>query len=106
MSASLGLFRLQQIDTQIDRAKTRLSGIQKTLENDKELKAVHTRFETTKSENQNALLAAKNAEAEVDAMKIKIEQVEASLYGGVVKNPKELQDLQKNLRRSKTFGDP
>ncbi|MBK6793951.1 MAG: hypothetical protein IPG80_15795 [Anaerolineales bacterium] len=95
MSASLGLFRLQQIDTQIDRAKTRLNGIQKTLENDKELKAVHTRFETTKSENQNALLAAKNAEAEVDAMKIKIEQVEASLYGGVVKNPKELQDLQK-----------
>ncbi len=95
MSASLGLFRLQQIDTQIDRAKTRLNGIQKKLENDEELKAVHTRFETTKSENQKALLAAKNAEAEVDAMKIKIEQVEASLYGGVVKNPKELQDLQK-----------
>ncbi|MBI3170584.1 MAG: hypothetical protein HYZ22_19050, partial [Chloroflexi bacterium] len=39
----------------------------------------------------------KSAEAEVDSLKIKIEQAESSLYGGSVKNPKELQDLQKDV---------
>ena len=97
MSASLGLFRLQQVDRQIDRAKARLEAIQKTLENDKELKSARTRFETLNDENLRALHGMKSAEAEVDGLKIKIEQAESSLYGGTVKNPKELQDLQKDI---------
>lgn len=97
MSASLGLFRLQQVDSQIDRAKARLDNIQKTLENDKELKSVQTRYEAANQENLRALHGMKNAEAEVNGLKIKIEQTESSLYGGSVKNPKELQDLQKEI---------
>ena len=97
MSASLGLFRLQQVDRQIDRATARLEAIQKTLENDKELKSARTRFETLNDENLRALHSMKSAEAEVDGLKIKIEQAESSLYGGTVKNPKELQDLQKDI---------
>ena len=97
MSASLGLFRLQQVDRQIDRALARLSSIQKTLENDKDLKTAQTRYEAVNDANLRALQAMKNAEAEVNGLKIKIEQVESSLYGGSVKNPKELQDLQKDI---------
>lgn len=97
MSASLGLYRLQQIDRQIDRVRARLEIIQKTLENDKELKSVQTRFEDTTNENLRALHSMRSAEAEVDGLKIKIEQAESSLYGGNVKNPKELQDLQKEV---------
>ena len=97
MSASLGLFRLQQVDRQIDRALARLSSIQKTLENDKDLKTAQTLYEAVNDANLRALQAMKNAEAEVNGLKIKIEQVESSLYGGSVKNPKELQDLQKDI---------
>lgn len=97
MSASLGLFRLQQVDRQIDRAIARLDSIQKTLENDKELKSAQTHYEAENRENLRALHAMKNAEAEVNGLKIKIEQAESSLYGGSVKNPKELQDLQKDI---------
>lgn len=97
MSASLGLFRLQQVDRQIDRARTQLETIQKTLENDIELKAALQGVEGAKSENHRASHEMKSAEAEVDAQKIKIEQAESSLYGGNVKNPKELQDLQKDI---------
>ena len=39
----------------------------------------------------------KQSEAEVEKQRIKIEQTEASLYGGHVHNPKELQDLQKDV---------
>lgn len=97
MSASLGLFRLQQVDRQIDRALARLSSIQKTLENDKDLKTAQTRYESANDANLRALHAMKNAESEVNGLKIKIEQAESSLYGGSVKNPKELQDLQKDI---------
>lgn len=97
MSASLGLYRLQQVDRQMDRALAQLETIRKTLENDAELKSALARHEKAQSENHRALHEMKNAEAEVDAQKIKIEQAESSLYGGNVKNPKELQDLQKEV---------
>jgi uncharacterized protein len=95
MSASLGLYRLQQVDRQIDRARAQLDAIRKTLENDSELQSALTRMKTAQEENHRAQHEMKSAEAEVDAQKIKIEQTESSLYGGNVKNPKELQDLQK-----------
>ncbi|MCC7118973.1 MAG: hypothetical protein IT310_10650 [Anaerolineales bacterium] len=95
MSASLGLFRLQQVDSQIDRTNLQLEKIRKTLENDAELKRALTLVETAQKEARTAGLNLKQAEAEVQAQKIKIEQTEASLYSGKVHNPKELQDLQK-----------
>ena len=101
MSASLGLFRLQQVDRQIDRAKARLDAIQKTLENDKELKTAQTRLEKNSVENQQALKTLKNIELEAETLRIKIEQSNSSLYGGAVKNPKELQDLQKEIESLK-----
>jgi uncharacterized protein len=94
MSSTLGLFRLQQVDRQIDRVRSQLDSIQKTLENDSELKQALNKVEVTQKENHHALHEMKNAEAEVQAQKIKIEQTESSLYSGNVKNPKELQDLQ------------
>lgn len=97
MSASLGLFRLQQVDSQIDRARLQLDKIRKTLENDVELKKALTFVETSQAEHHSAKINSKNAEADALAQKIKIEQIEASLYGGSVHNPKELQDLQKDV---------
>lgn len=94
MSASLGLYRLQQVDRQIDRARAQLESIRKTLENDTELKQTLSRLETAQKENHLVQSQLKNIEAEAAAQKIKIEQAESSLYGGNVKNPKELQDLQ------------
>jgi predicted nucleic acid-binding Zn-ribbon protein len=97
MSASFGLYRLQQVDRQIDRSRARLDAIRKTLENDLELKTALTRFHDAQAANHRATSDLKNAEAEVEAQRIKIEQTEASLYSGHVKNPKELQDLQKEV---------
>jgi predicted nucleic acid-binding Zn-ribbon protein len=97
MSASLGLFRLQQVDSQIDRARLQLDGIRKTLENDLELKKALALVEASQAEFHEAKSQLKTSEAEAEAQKIKIEQTEASLYGGSVHNPKELQDLQRDV---------
>lgn len=97
MSASLGLYRLQQVDTRIDRARARLDAIQKTLDNDKDLKSAQTRCEEAGGDNIRALHRLRTAELDAQSLKTKIEQAEASLYGGAIKNPKELQDLQKDV---------
>ena len=97
MSASLGLYRLQQVDRQIDRARSQLDTIRQTLENDVELRTSLNNVETAKNAHHRAHHELKSVEAEVESQKIKIEQAESSLYGGRVQSPKELQDLQKDV---------
>jgi uncharacterized protein len=103
MSASLGLYRLQQVDRQIDHARLKLAGIRQTLENDTELQEALKQLECAQATHHHARHALKNAEDEVEAQKIKIEHAESSLYGGKVQNPKELQDLQKDIISLKKY---
>ena len=97
MSASLSLYRLQQVDRQIDQVQTRLAAIRKTLENDAELRDALSRVDATKAEYQTAERKLKQSEVDVQAQQIKIQQTDASLYSGSVHNPKELQDLQNDV---------
>lgn len=97
MSAALGLYRLQQVDSQIDQIQARLKVIRQTLENETELRAATQQLEASEAEYKHAEQALKQAEAEVQKQSIKIEETEASLYGGRVHNPKELQDLEKDV---------
>ena len=97
MSAALGLYRLQQVDSQIDGIRARQQSIQDTLQNDVKLQAATQAFSAAGSKYKEASQALKQTEAEVEKQRIKIEQTEASLYSGRVQNPKELQDLQKDI---------
>ena len=97
MSAALGLYRLQQIDSQMDQARARLEAIQQTLENDVELRGATEDASAAESAHEEAERLQRQAELEVQSQRIKIEQAESSLYGGNVHNPKELQDLQQDV---------
>lgn len=97
MSAALGLYRLQRVDSQIDQIQARLKTIQQTLENDIELRGANERFASADGKHKDAERALKLSEADVEKQRVKIEQADASLYGGKVHNPKELQDLQKDV---------
>jgi len=97
MSAALGLYRLQQVDSQMDQIRARLKAIQETLQNDLELRSASEHFAAAESKNKDAARALKQSEDEFEKQRVKIEQTEASLYGGTVHNPKELQDLQKDV---------
>lgn len=95
MSAALGLYRLQQVDSQIDQIQSRLKAIQQTIENDAELRAATEQLAASEHKYKDAEQTLKQSEAEVKKQSIKIEQTESNLYGGHVHNPKELQDLEK-----------
>ena len=94
MSAALGLYRLQLVDSRMDEIRTRLEVIRRAIENDEELRAAKEQKSERELVHKSTLQKLKLAESEVDKQKVKIEQTEASLYSGNVKNPKELQDLQ------------
>lgn len=94
MSAALGLYRLQHVDSQMDQIHGRLKAIQETLQNDRELRAAMDAFSASENESKTAERAFKSTGADVEKQRIKIELAESSLYGGKVHNPKELQDLQ------------
>ena len=102
MSQSFKLYRLQQIDTNIDQSKARINKIDTILNDDKILNLAENdlvRIGNNLEQSQKELRKAENV---VQDHQLKIEQTESSLYGGMVKNPKELQDLQNEVERLKT----
>lgn len=95
MSQPFKLYRLQQIDSQLDQAHARAQKIITTLKDDALMKTAEGQFEQSQNNLQQARRNLKHAEEEAQVQRIKLEQTEASLYAGKIHNPKELQDLQK-----------
>jgi predicted nucleic acid-binding Zn-ribbon protein len=97
MAQISNLYRLQLIDTQLDATTTKLSNVEKALSDNSEL----TKAEQNVALAEQNLLAIKkklkDAENKSYDTRIKIEIDDASLYGGKIHNPKELQDLQNEI---------
>lgn len=94
MSRPFQLFRLQQLDSQIDATSTRLKEIEIAMADDSALRQAQNKLDSAIEALHQAQKALRNAEFETQQQRIKIEQTESTLYGGKVRNPKELKDLE------------
>jgi len=103
MNQTLSLYRLQQIDIQIDRLQSRLHAIQAILDDDAELRQLKEQANAAEARYQAAEQTLKQAEGDVQSQHIKIEQTQSSLYGGKSHSPKELQDLQNDVASLKRY---
>ena len=103
MSQLSTLYRLQQIDSQLDQANNRLQEIQVALNEDAALKQAQQNHAAAEARLNDERQKLRRAEENVQEQKIKIEQNESTLYGGKVHNPKELQDLQKEVAALKKY---
>ncbi len=103
MSESFKLYRLQQIDSHLDQAHTRLREIDRLLEDKRELEESQSVADRASQEVEAAQKAVRKADENVKANKLKIEQTEATLYGGKERNPKALQDLQHEAEALKRY---
>lgn len=103
MSQKLDLFRLQKIDTRRDQIATRLQEIERILRETQELVNARDQLNKAETSTRAAQKALQEAETAVHSQHVKIEQDEASLYGGKVRNPKELQDLQNEVASLKRY---
>lgn len=103
MSLPFKLYRLQQLDSQLDQIKARLAEIDTQLADVAELREAEAQLERATALLDESRLRLKKAEQIGKEQSIKIEQTESSLYGGRVQNPKELQDLQNEALALRNF---
>jgi predicted nucleic acid-binding Zn-ribbon protein len=91
------LYALQEIDVALDGAIARLAEIEDQLGESEAL--VEARGEVREKQERVAGLRLHQKELElvVDGVRAKAAEVEKKLYGGNVRNPKELADLQAEL---------
>lgn len=98
MTTAAELAALQEIDLALDRDLARLAAIEESLGESDEL--IQAREKMEQKQAVVAGLRSRQADLEwsVDEVRAKALQVEGKLYGGSIRNPKELQDLQADLQ--------
>jgi predicted nucleic acid-binding Zn-ribbon protein len=94
MSDVRQLYNLQQLDTQLDQARARLTEIDRILNDNTALQEAKDQANLATEKRTKAQLALKRAEQDVEVQQEKIDKNQKKLYGGRVKAPKELEDLQ------------
>ena len=94
MAQIFKLYRLQQLDNQIDKIEKRLTSIAGILKDNKNIVQAEANLELVQEKHSSALKQLRHAEDAVRSQKIKIEYNQTNLYAGRIQNPKELQDLQ------------
>lgn len=94
MSRVSNLFRLQNLDQELEACERRLTEIALALGDDANVAAARAKLDQAGSSHLAAQSVAKEAELAVASQRSKLAETERALYSGAVRNPKELQDLQ------------
>ncbi len=108
VSRSSTLYRLQTIDTELDLRRAQLAEADAKLADSPAVKKAQAALAAAQSQAAAARNKAKEIEAENQSLAAKIAEVEEQLYGGKVKNPRELKDLQadaESLKRRRSALD-
>jgi len=103
MSRASSLYRLQQLDFELMNSHERIKEIQQILEDDKAIVRLREILETSEIQLKDTRTIHSAARHDVDSQRAKIEQTEKTLYGGLVRNPKELQERQQEAESLKRY---
>jgi len=109
MTKAEALLDLQDIDSVIDRFTRRLNEIKVALHETAELIAARSALRTAQESVTHKRATRKDLELSDASLEARIKQAEQRLYSGLVKNPKELLDLQNDIaslkRQKNTLDD-
>jgi len=97
MNTSFQLFQLQEIDSASDNAKNRIIEIDRLISNDESTLRAKAEYDEHVKVLKKMRQQFESLNAELESKKNKKTQSETNLYGGKISNPKELQDLQKEI---------
>jgi len=103
MSEALNLYRLQKLDTQINQITARFEEIERKLSDDSRVKRTQKSLETAEAHAKQRRIQLNQIEDKVETKRIKLKTTQAALFGGKIKNPKELQDLQMESEALKRY---
>jgi len=95
------LWSLQEIDSALDSRRASLDDARARVGETEELVALRARVEELRAAARAAHAAQKDVELEADDLRSKIAPAEEKLYGGTIRNPRELSDLQADIAQLK-----
>lgn len=93
----MALQRLHAIDEHCARLRTEIAVVESTLRGDPELLRLEHEAEAAANAARAAEAGAAAAEAESNALQRRVRDLDRKLYGGSVRNPQELVDMQRKL---------
>ncbi len=105
MSRTSALFRLQEIDLELDSRRARLQDIEQALGDDPAVALARQLAFAAREKFNASRMQARSAELDVQALGEKIAETEKRLYGGAITNPKELRDLEHDLASLRRRGE-
>jgi len=98
MNLAEQLYKLQQVDLELQRNQQELNEVENQLSDDKALVAAESELASQKEQLEDARKEQKNAEWELGGLQEKVRQIDNKLYSGATKDPKELINLEKEVK--------
>jgi len=102
MNLAEQLYKLQQVDLELQRNQQELNEVENQLSDDKALVAAESELASQKEQLEDARKKQKNAEWELGDLQEKVRQIDSKLYSGATKDPKELVNLEKEAKSLKS----
>ena len=103
MSEALTLFRIQALDSKIDKIKSRLDEINHKLSDDKRIVLAKKKLGKAEAQAKKIRIQLHQIMDKVEAQRIKQKTTQTALFSGRIKNPKELEDLQMESEALKRY---
>ena len=97
MSRASTLLSLQQIDDRIAALTSEIAMVEASLRGDPELDRLHNTEAAAQEEHRTLGTSARLAELEAASLQSRIRDLDRRLYGGTVRNPAELMEMQREL---------
>ena len=102
MSLAGHLYRLQQVDLELQGRQQELTEVNHRLRDNRTLVAAQSRLDTLKAQLDEERKRQRSSEWELEDLQEKVRQITGKLYGGTTKNPKELMNLEIELKGFKS----
>lgn len=98
MNRARQLYELQEVDLEIDSKRAKLTEVQSRMGESEALNQARDSLARQEEQLSELERSQRDCEREVEDLKSKASISEDKLYGGKVKNPKELESLQEQLK--------
>jgi predicted nucleic acid-binding Zn-ribbon protein len=102
MSLTGQLYQLQQLDLELQRKQQELSDAEHQLSDNKALVVAESNLASQKEQLEDARRKQKSSEWELEDLQEKLRRIDSKLYSGTTKDPKELVNLEKEVRGIKS----
>lgn len=102
MAVPAQLFRLEQVDAELDRLEAELGAAQRKQRRNPTLETLERRLETARAEEQRLGSEQRGLEADLADLESSLDRDQRRLYGGQIVDPRELASLEKELAHHRT----